>query len=153
MVLCGDAVRGEQVDGLGRAEPSVLHTRQDLVDGILRQRDQSIWCHLGVVGTSRKELEARAASTVANAYSAGELDAASGEVFSNTRSGGQKRQINMDIQVTEGDVMLECEGLLLADDLVQAGAGVEAGLDVGEGHDGAVGTAATVQGAVVSAKV
>ena len=39
MVLCGDAVRGEQVDGLGRAEPSILHTRQDLVDGILRQRD------------------------------------------------------------------------------------------------------------------
>ena len=34
--------------------------------------------------------------------------------------------------------MLEREGLLLADDLVQAGAGVEAGLDVGEGHDGAV---------------
>ena len=49
--------------------------------------------------------------------------------------------------------MLEREGLLLADDLVQAGAGVEAGLDVGEGHDGAVGTAATVQGTVVSTKV
>ena len=91
MVLCGDAVRGEQVDGLGRAKPSVLHTCQDLVDRILRQRDQAIWCYLGVVGTSGEELEAGAAATVADTHSAGELNAAGGEVFSNTRNGEQKK--------------------------------------------------------------
>ena len=41
-----------------------------------------------MVGTSSEELETGAAATVANAYSAGELNAASGEVFSNTRKGG-----------------------------------------------------------------
>ncbi len=42
--------------------------------------------------------------------------------------------------------MLEREGLLLPNDLVQAGAGVESRLDVGEGHYGAVGPATTEQG-------
>ena len=39
--------------------------------------------------------------------------------------------------------MLQGEGRLFSNDLVQAGAGVERGLD-GEGHDGAVCTTAAV---------
>ena len=58
-----------------------------------------------------------------------------------------------DVQVSRGDGVAREDGLLEGNDVVRTAVRVEAGLDVGEGHDGAVGTAATVQGAVVSAKV
>lgn len=41
-------------------------------------------------------------------------------------------------QVTEGNLVLEREGALLLDDLVHPDASLEVGLDLGEGHDGAV---------------
>ena len=45
VILGCDAVRRERVDSLCRAEPGGLHTGYDLVDRILRQRDQTIGHH------------------------------------------------------------------------------------------------------------
>ena len=42
------------------------------------------------------------------------------------------------LQVAEGDVVLEREGALLVSNLIEADAGREPGLDLGEGHDGPV---------------
>ena len=53
---------------------------------------------------------------------------------SGRRAGGGRG----DPQVAEGDVVRQREGALLVGDLVEADAGGEAGLDLGEGHDGAV---------------
>ena len=90
VILGGDTVRRQEVDSLGRAEPSVLHTGQDLVDRILRQRDQTIGRHLGVVGTTCEELEAGATTTVAHTHGTCELNAANGDVFSDTSEEGKQ---------------------------------------------------------------
>ena len=75
VVLCRDGVRREKVNDLSRAESRVAHTREDLVRWVRRERDQTVGRDDGVVRAASKELEARAANTVADADSTGELDA------------------------------------------------------------------------------
>ena len=117
MVLSGDTVGCQKCDSLLRTEPSVGigHAREDGVDRVGRQGDQTVRRDLGVVGPPGHEVQARTAGTVAYRDSARELD-----------------------EVAEGDVVADRDRALLLDDLVEAVAGLEVGLDVGEGHDRAV---------------
>ena len=52
-------------------------------------------------------------------------------------AGGRERRA-WNIQVAEGDVVLECEGPLVVRNLVEPDARSEVRLDLGESHDGTV---------------
>ena len=75
VVLGGNGMRREEVDDLSGAKASVPHAQEDLVGRVLRERDQAVGRRDGVVRPAREELEARAAETVADAYSTSKLDA------------------------------------------------------------------------------
>ena len=101
VVLGGDGVAREEVDGLGGTDAGRAHQLEDVVGRVGRERDEPVGRRDGVVRAARKELEAGTAAAVADANCAGELD-----------------------EVTEGDVVLEREGALRLDDVINTAIGV-----------------------------
>lgn len=134
MVLGSDAVRGEEVDDLCRAESSIAHAGKDLVDGVGRKWNQAVRRDLRVVRTAGKELQARPATAVADTNSTRKLDAIEAKSLCIVST----KQTDDHSQVAERDLVLDGEWLLFLDDLVEAIAGVEGGLNFRECHDGSI---------------
>ena len=76
VVLCRNTMRGKEVDDLVRTEARITHAREDLVDRVLRERDEVRRGNRRVIRATCEELKLRSADAVAHRHSTGELDAA-----------------------------------------------------------------------------
>lgn len=74
VILGSDGMRCQKISNFVGGEPSITHTCEDLIYGILRFRDGLVRRREGEVGTACEELQTRTANAVRNTNSTGELN-------------------------------------------------------------------------------
>lgn len=123
-------MRDEQPDELNSHKAAgvanAVKNRRNIVG---RQRDKAVWGRLRVVGPPRKERNLGTTVAVRGADGTRKLDAGA------TLSECDTTLIIKNAQITKGDVVLEGEGTLGLDDLVQAIVGVISPLNIDVRHD------------------
>lgn len=114
-IRAGNGVRGEEVDGVLCGEPSIGHTREDVVNVLLREGNSALLSGEGRVRAASQELEAGRTRAVGDSDSTRELD-----------------------QVTSSDAELLKERLEVVDSIIDTVVSGVLELGVVEEHDGAV---------------
>ena len=132
-LLRRDGMRDEHPHQLDGGEARVSNTVQDVRNRVGGLGHEARGSSLLIVRPPCEELNLRSTVTVRNANSAGELDAvhrAGENLIRHVKKGN--------VQVAEGDIVLQRERPLGLDDLVQTVVRGVLDLDVGVGHDRAV---------------
>lgn len=135
-LLRRDGMRDEHPHQLDGGEARVSNTVQDVRNRVGGLGHKARGSSLRIVRPSCEELNLRSTVTVRNANSARELDAVHRAGENLIRHVKKVKKGN--VQVAEGDIVLQRERPLGLDDLVQTVVRGVLDLDVGVGHDRAV---------------